>query len=168
MSVTKRIFGVLSCVLMLVAFIIMVLPSGVILMTSKKPEILVKTLDVRLPETEVVYEKPKVGTSWEYEWWCRFKEPMSELLKKQIENKCGIDGSHWVRLGDSQYKYVRGTYADRCLECVVQTDGCQVIYYIDDYDALFFQPFLWVVIWGSWLGLMLVWWMIRVIFDKCS
>lgn len=136
-------------------------------MTSKKPEILVKTLDVRLPETEVVYEKPKVGTSWEYEWWCRFKEPMSELLKKRIENKCETDGSHWVRLGDSQYKYVRGTYADRCLECVVQTDGCQVIYYIDDYDALFFQPFLWVVIWGSWLGLMLVWWMIRVIFDKC-
>ena len=39
---------------------------------------------------------------------------------------------------------------------------------IDDYDDLFFQPFLWVVIFGSWLGLMLLWWMIRVIFDKCS
>ena len=53
---------------MLVAFIIMVLPSGVIVMISKKPEILVKTLNVRMPEMKVVYEKPKVGTSWEYEW----------------------------------------------------------------------------------------------------
>lgn len=45
------LLGFVSCVLMLVAFIIMVLPSGVILMTLKKPEILVKTLNVRLPDT---------------------------------------------------------------------------------------------------------------------
>ena len=152
---------------MFVAFIIMVLPSGVILMTLKKPEILVKTLNVRLPETEVVYEKPKVGTSWEYEWWCRFKEPMSELSIKRIESKCGTDGAHWVKLGDTQYKYTRGSYADHYLECIVGIDGCKVICYIDDYDALFLQPFIWVVIWGSWFGLMLLWWMIRVIFDKC-
>ena len=67
-SKSCALLGFTSCVLMLVAFIIMVLPSGVILMTSKKPEILVKTLNVRMPEMEVVYEKPKVGTSWEYEW----------------------------------------------------------------------------------------------------
>ena len=85
---------------------------------------------------------------------------------KRIERKCETDGSHWVRLGDTQYKFARGTYADHYLECVVQTDGCQVIYYIDDYDALFFRPFTWVVIWGSWLGLMLLLWLIRVILDK--
>ena len=91
-SKSCALLGFTSCVLMLVTFIIMVLPSGVILMTSKKPEILVKTLDVRLPDTDVVYEKPKVGTSWEYEWWCRFKEPMSEHSMKRIESKCGTEG----------------------------------------------------------------------------
>lgn len=167
-SKSCALLGFTSCVLMLVVFIIMVLPSGVILMTSKKPEILVKTLNVRLSDTDVVYEKPEVGTSWEYEWCCRFKEPMSELQMKRIESKCGTDGSHWVKLGDTQYKYARGSYADHYLECVVQTDGCQVIYYIDDYDAVFCQPFMWFVIFGCWSGLMLLWFLIRMIRDKCK
>ena len=87
----------------------------------------------------------------------------NETNREQVRNR----GS-WVKLGDTQYKYTRGSYADHHLECIVGIDGCKVVYYIDDYDAVFCQPFMWFVIWGSWLGLMLLWWLIRVIRDKCK